>query len=268
TQDSIYPKVRSALEQVSARRGAPIIIANDTDRSLDDLSHHIIRVPKTVDCLQGIINIVPLQLLSYHVAVAKGCNVDMPRNLAKSTDEAQAGLARELEEIKARFEAAKQDEKVAHFLRAVQAELDLVSRYAGACCYQERAAAHVELKGDPSTITELAHENADLATEKEPLMEHLALAEAAQEELQAQVGDRDETVSSLLGAQESEKPAYIVVATLEEDLKQAHDRERSLVLEPAAATEDTVGVGKVFDEYMERLTVWEGGGRERLVRSD
>ncbi|GAA5973983.1 hypothetical protein JCM21900_003814 [Sporobolomyces salmonicolor] len=74
TQDSIYPKVRSALEQVSARRGAPIIIANDTDRSLDDLSHHIIRVPKTVDCLQGIINIVPLQLLSYHVAVAKGCN--------------------------------------------------------------------------------------------------------------------------------------------------------------------------------------------------
>ncbi|GAA5856424.1 hypothetical protein JCM3766R1_005085, partial [Sporobolomyces carnicolor] len=83
TQDSIYPKVRSALEQVTARRGAPIIIANDTDTSIDD-SRHVIRVPKTVDCLQGLLNIIPLQLLSYHIAVSKGTNVDMPRNLAKS----------------------------------------------------------------------------------------------------------------------------------------------------------------------------------------
>lgn len=44
----------------------------------------MIRVPQTVDCLQGILNIIPLQLLSYHMAVAKDCNVDMPRNLAKS----------------------------------------------------------------------------------------------------------------------------------------------------------------------------------------
>ncbi|GAA5861108.1 hypothetical protein JCM8547_008038 [Rhodosporidiobolus lusitaniae] len=84
TQDSIYPKVRSALEQVTARKGAPIIIANDTDTSLDDSRQRVIRVPRTVDCLQGLLNIIPLQLLSYHVAVAKGCNVDMPRNLAKS----------------------------------------------------------------------------------------------------------------------------------------------------------------------------------------
>jgi glucosamine--fructose-6-phosphate aminotransferase (isomerizing) len=103
TQDAIYPKVRSALEQVIARKGeplflsnlanrseltrlvtgAPIIIANDTDTSIDD-SRHVIRVPKTVDCLQGLINIIPLQLLSYHIAVSKGTNVDMPRNLAKS----------------------------------------------------------------------------------------------------------------------------------------------------------------------------------------
>ncbi|TNY23472.1 hypothetical protein DMC30DRAFT_410678 [Rhodotorula diobovata] len=84
TQDSIYPKVRSALEQVIARGGKPLIIANDTDRSLDDNKHGVIRVPQTVDCLQGILNIIPLQLLSYHMAVAKDCNVDMPRNLAKS----------------------------------------------------------------------------------------------------------------------------------------------------------------------------------------
>ncbi|GJN89146.1 hypothetical protein Rhopal_002120-T1 [Rhodotorula paludigena] len=44
----------------------------------------VIRVPATVDALQGVLNIIPLQLLSYHVAIARGCNVDMPRNLAKS----------------------------------------------------------------------------------------------------------------------------------------------------------------------------------------
>ncbi|KAK4698247.1 glutamine---fructose-6-phosphate transaminase (isomerizing), partial [Phenoliferia sp. Uapishka_3] len=82
TEDSLYKKVRSALEQVTARKGAPIIIANDTDMSLSDSSNKIIRVPKTVDCLQGLLNIVPLQLLSYHIAVAKGYDVDMPRNLA------------------------------------------------------------------------------------------------------------------------------------------------------------------------------------------
>ncbi|KAM0746097.1 SIS domain-containing protein [Meredithblackwellia eburnea MCA 4105] len=83
TEDSLYKKVRSALEQVTARKGMPIIIANDTDTSLSE-SNRVIRVPKTVDCLQGLLNIIPLQLLSYHLAVAKGFDVDMPRNLAKS----------------------------------------------------------------------------------------------------------------------------------------------------------------------------------------
>ncbi|KAI5480454.1 glutamine-fructose-6-phosphate transaminase [Pseudohyphozyma bogoriensis] len=84
TEDSMYKKVRSALEQVTARKGAPIIIANDTDTSLDDTQHQIIRVPKTVDALQGVLNIIPLQLLSYHISVLKGFDVDFPRNLAKS----------------------------------------------------------------------------------------------------------------------------------------------------------------------------------------
>ncbi|ORY92550.1 hypothetical protein BCR35DRAFT_319948 [Leucosporidium creatinivorum] len=84
TQDSLYAKTRSALEQVTARKGAPIIIANDTDKSLDAEQHRVIRVPKTIDCLQGLLNIIPLQLLSYHMAVEKGFDVDFPRNLAKS----------------------------------------------------------------------------------------------------------------------------------------------------------------------------------------
>jgi hypothetical protein len=100
TQDSLYAKTRSALEQVTARKGefyfslvfpsrletnssflagAPIIIANDTDKSLDGEQHRVIRVPKTVDCLQGLLNIIPLQLLSYHMAVTKGFDVDFPR---------------------------------------------------------------------------------------------------------------------------------------------------------------------------------------------
>lgn len=59
--------------------GAPIIIANDTDTSFSGDSNRVIRVPKTVDCLQGLLNIIPLQLLSYHIAISKGFDVDFPR---------------------------------------------------------------------------------------------------------------------------------------------------------------------------------------------
>ena len=62
TQDSLYPKVQSALQQVRARKGAPIILANDGDDSITDEAK-VIRVPRTVDCLQALLNIVPLQLL-------------------------------------------------------------------------------------------------------------------------------------------------------------------------------------------------------------
>ena len=62
---------------------SPVVICNDDDDgfSPDD---RLIRVPKTVDCLQGLVNIIPLQLLSYHLAVMNGVDVDFPRNLAKS----------------------------------------------------------------------------------------------------------------------------------------------------------------------------------------
>ncbi|KAI8852695.1 hypothetical protein BC829DRAFT_440553 [Chytridium lagenaria] len=83
TKDSLYPKVQSALQQVTARKGAPIIICNKDDANIPE-TYRTIRVPATIDCLQGIITIVPLQLLSYHLAVLHGVDVDFPRNLAKS----------------------------------------------------------------------------------------------------------------------------------------------------------------------------------------
>lgn len=83
--DNVYKKSLNALQQVVARKGAPIIIA---DKSVpeNDLAgmKHILRVPKTVDCVQNILTVIPLQLLSYHIAELNGANVDRPRNLAKS----------------------------------------------------------------------------------------------------------------------------------------------------------------------------------------
>lgn len=83
TRDSYFPKVQSAFAQITARKAQPIVICNEND---DAISPDVktIRVPKTVDCLQGLLNIIPLQLLSYHLAVKNGFDVDFPRNLAKS----------------------------------------------------------------------------------------------------------------------------------------------------------------------------------------
>ncbi|CAO3617269.1 unnamed protein product [Cunninghamella blakesleeana] len=83
TKDTLYPKVQSALQQVCARKGQPIVICNEDDTNLIN-QFKTIKVPKTVDCLQGIINIIPLQLISYYLAVLNGHDVDFPRNLAKS----------------------------------------------------------------------------------------------------------------------------------------------------------------------------------------
>lgn len=71
------------MQQVTARKGNPIIICNKDDKEIPE-GYKLIRVPQTVDCLQGIINVVPLQLLAYHLAVLNGVDVDCPRNLAKS----------------------------------------------------------------------------------------------------------------------------------------------------------------------------------------
>jgi glucosamine--fructose-6-phosphate aminotransferase (isomerizing) len=85
TRDSLFPKVMSAIEQVTARAGRPIIVRNEGDDSVNvQTSLATLDVPQTVDCLQGLLNIIPLQMMSYWLAVNKGVDVDFPRNLAKS----------------------------------------------------------------------------------------------------------------------------------------------------------------------------------------
>lgn len=85
TRDSLFPKVMSAIEQVTARDGRPIVICNEGDAIIsNDKVHTTLEVPETVDCLQGLLNVIPLQLISYWLAVNRGIDVDFPRNLAKS----------------------------------------------------------------------------------------------------------------------------------------------------------------------------------------
>lgn len=84
TKDSCYTKCMNALQQVTARDGKPILIMENDDTETCKHAYKYLQVPHTVDCLQGILTVIPLQLLSYHIAVLRGCNVDCPRNLAKS----------------------------------------------------------------------------------------------------------------------------------------------------------------------------------------
>jgi glucosamine--fructose-6-phosphate aminotransferase (isomerizing) len=83
-KDAIYDKVISNIQEVKARKGRIIAIANEDDHEIDSLAEFVIRVPRTYGFFGPIINVIPLQLLAYHIAVARGCNVDQPRNLAKS----------------------------------------------------------------------------------------------------------------------------------------------------------------------------------------
>mmetsp|Transcript_7645 Transcript_7645/g.7583 ORF Transcript_7645/g.7583 Transcript_7645/m.7583 type:complete len:698 (+) Transcript_7645:80-2173(+) len=85
TRDSLFPKVLSAIEQVTARDGRPIVICNEGDDVIGgSKALATLHVPLTVDCLQGLLNVIPLQLMSYWLAVNRGIDVDFPRNLAKS----------------------------------------------------------------------------------------------------------------------------------------------------------------------------------------
>ncbi|KAJ3413770.1 glutamine--fructose-6-phosphate transaminase (isomerizing) [Chytridiales sp. JEL 0842] len=83
-KDKHYKDVENSYAQVTARGGRPIVVCNANDDSKQLQEANTIRVPETVDALQGIINIVALQLFSYHISVARGNNPDNPRNLAKS----------------------------------------------------------------------------------------------------------------------------------------------------------------------------------------
>jgi glucosamine--fructose-6-phosphate aminotransferase (isomerizing) len=84
TQGQSYEKVVSNIQEVKARKGKIIAIVTAGDKTVRELADHVIEIPKTDDSLVPIVSVIPLQLLSYHVAVMRGCNVDQPRNLAKS----------------------------------------------------------------------------------------------------------------------------------------------------------------------------------------
>jgi glucosamine--fructose-6-phosphate aminotransferase (isomerizing) len=86
-RDASYTKSINALEQIVARGGRPLVICPEGDAPTvqgGSSGFDCIEVPQSADCLQCVLSIVPLQLLSYHIACAKGLDVDCPRNLAKS----------------------------------------------------------------------------------------------------------------------------------------------------------------------------------------
>ena len=82
--DAVYQKVLSNVQEVKARGGRIIAVVTDGNGELQGMVDHLIPIPATLDMLTPILATIPMQLLAYHVAVLRGCNVDMPRNLAKS----------------------------------------------------------------------------------------------------------------------------------------------------------------------------------------
>jgi len=83
-RDSTYDKVLSNIQEVRARKGRVIAVSNTPDAKLRELAEHIVEIPETSEVLSPILSVIPLQLLAYYIAVKRGCNVDQPRNLAKS----------------------------------------------------------------------------------------------------------------------------------------------------------------------------------------
>ena len=84
TQDDSYEKVVSNIQEVKARKGQVIAVITEGDSLIANMADHVLEVPATSQLLMPLISVIPLQLLSYHIAVMRGCNVDQPRNLAKS----------------------------------------------------------------------------------------------------------------------------------------------------------------------------------------
>lgn len=84
THGNNYEKVVSNIQEVKARKGKIIAIISEGDKVVRGLADHVIEVPIVDDALEPLVSVVPLQLLSYHIAVMRGCDVDQPRNLAKS----------------------------------------------------------------------------------------------------------------------------------------------------------------------------------------
>ncbi len=84
SKDKSYEKIVSNIQEVKARKGIVIAVVTEGDDTIAKLADHIIEIPETPDILTPLVSVIPLQLLSYYIAVLRGCNVDQPRNLAKS----------------------------------------------------------------------------------------------------------------------------------------------------------------------------------------
>lgn len=84
TKENTYDKIVSNIQEVKARKGKVIAIVTEGDQIISRMADHVIEVPDTMPVFAPVITVIPLQLLSYHIAVLRGCDVDQPRNLAKS----------------------------------------------------------------------------------------------------------------------------------------------------------------------------------------
>jgi len=84
TMDDTYGKIINNIQEIKARKGNVIAIVTEGDDIIRKMADHILEVPVTLPAFSGLLAVIPLQLLSYHIAVLRGCNVDQPRNLAKS----------------------------------------------------------------------------------------------------------------------------------------------------------------------------------------
>jgi glutamine---fructose-6-phosphate transaminase (isomerizing) len=82
--DKVYDKMMGNIEEVRAREGRIIAVTNEGNNDLAKMASHVVTIPKTSELLTPILAVVPLQLLAYHIALRRGCDVDQPRNLAKS----------------------------------------------------------------------------------------------------------------------------------------------------------------------------------------
>jgi len=84
TKSDNYEKVVSNIQEIKARKGKVIAVITKGDKTVRNLADMVLGIPDTEDCLTPILASIPLQLFAYYIAIIKGCNVDQPRNLAKS----------------------------------------------------------------------------------------------------------------------------------------------------------------------------------------
>ncbi|MFZ2351780.1 MAG: SIS domain-containing protein, partial [Bacteroidales bacterium] len=84
TKESSYDKIVSNIQEVKARKGKIIAVVTEGDQVISQMADHVMEVPETIGVFTPVLAVVPLQLLAYHIAVLRGCDVDQPRNLTKS----------------------------------------------------------------------------------------------------------------------------------------------------------------------------------------